>query len=155
MISDFIYFFIVYFHFCLGTSGGKHVGAGTGNAGLIEGKERGGTARGAGFWRRYDDIDDAGDGFGRDQVGAIMPRGKRDEYRGAVSPWKTQEPAAGGLEAARQVLLLPGRQATPRRPGAPCKYLIGARSHMTEHRFCPSSLILHRDYPRTCGRINK
>ncbi|KMQ94405.1 hypothetical protein RF55_5447 [Lasius niger] len=104
-----------------GTNGGDRVGAGTGNAGLTEGKEGGGATRGVGFWQRHDDTDDAGDGFGRDQVGAVMPRGERDERRGAVSPWKTHEPAAGGLEAPRQVLLLPRRQATPRRPAAPCK----------------------------------
>jgi len=87
-----------------------------------------------------------------------MPRRERsrDERRDAVSPWKTHEPAAGGLEAARQVLLLSRRQATPRRPAAPCKYpaasLPSVRLRMAEHRPRPSLLILCRDYPRKgCG----
>lgn len=136
----------------LGTNGGNHVGAGTGNAGLTEGKERGGAAGDTGFWRRYHDTDDAGDGFGRDQVGAVMPRRERDERRDAVSPWKTHESAAGRLEATRQVLLLSRRQATPRRPAAPCKYppasLPSVRLRMAEHRPRPSLLILCRDYIR-------
>lgn len=140
--------------FVSGTNGGKNVGAGTGNAGLTEGKERGGAAGDTGFWRRYHDTDDASDGFGRDQVGAVMPRRERDrdERRDAVSPWKTRESAAGGLEAARQVLLLSRRQATPRRPAAPCKYPLACppsvRLRMAEHRPRPSLLILCWDYPR-------
>lgn len=75
-----------------------------------------------------------------------MPRRERnrDERRDAISPWKTYESAAGRLEATRQVLLLSRRQATPRRPAAPCKYPPASppsvRLRMAEHRPRPSLL---------------